>query len=134
MNFPISLFYYEQMIVNLVPLDLIVLVRQFDHRHQIIWDLSDNETSEIYLVAWRWDSKFWYLYDASSIPVKEYIDMLGFWGVSCACYHTHNWGLIIALIERLRPEIFTFHFTSGEATIPLQDVALLWGLPIDGDG
>ena len=40
--------------------------------------------------------------------------------------------LIIALVERWGPETNTFHFPSGEATIMLEDVAYIYGLPIDG--
>ncbi|XP_047317676.1 protein MAIN-LIKE 2-like [Impatiens glandulifera] len=41
--------------------------------------------------------------------------------------------LISALVERWRRETNTFHFTVGEMTVTLEDVAFLIGLAIDGE-
>lgn len=37
-----------------------------------------------------------------------------------------------ALVERSHSKTHTFCLTCGEATITLEDIAILWGLPIDG--
>ncbi|XP_039841332.1 protein MAIN-LIKE 2-like [Panicum virgatum] len=39
---------------------------------------------------------------------------------------------LTALVDRLRPETHTFHLPAGEMTVTLQDVAMLFGLRIDG--
>ncbi|KAK4391082.1 Serine/threonine-protein phosphatase 7 long form [Sesamum angolense] len=58
---------------------------------------------------------------------------MGFLGV-IKCGHIEiDQHLITALVERWRPETHTFHFPVGEATVTLQDVAIIWGLPIEGN-
>jgi hypothetical protein len=37
-----------------------------------------------------------------------------------------------SLVDQWRPETHSFHLPCGEATVTLQDVAMLLGLPIDG--
>ena len=39
---------------------------------------------------------------------------------------------LTALVDRWRPETHTFHLPAGEMAITLQDVAMLFGLHIDG--
>ncbi|KAK4389308.1 Serine/threonine-protein phosphatase 7 long form [Sesamum angolense] len=64
--------------------------------------------------------------------VLQLLYEMGFYGVlRCGHIEIDN-HLITALVERWRPETHTFHFPVGEATVTLQDIALLWGLPIAG--
>ena len=43
-----------------------------------------------------------------------------------------NHAQITALIERWRPKTNSSHFPSGKAIVMLEDVAYIYGLPIDG--
>ncbi|XP_015954227.1 protein MAIN-LIKE 1-like [Arachis duranensis] len=41
--------------------------------------------------------------------------------------------MLAALVERWRPETHTFVLSIGEVTVTLEDVAHIFGLPIDGE-
>ncbi|XP_061336532.1 protein MAIN-LIKE 2-like [Gastrolobium bilobum] len=47
-------------------------------------------------------------------------------------YMWHICVIFSALVERWRPETYTFHMTQGEMMITLQDVVGIHGLPTDG--
>ncbi|KAL9672446.1 hypothetical protein QQ045_028696 [Rhodiola kirilowii] len=64
--------------------------------------------------------------------LTQYVANAGFLPWSQVCNVKIDPKLCTALVERWRPETHTFHLNGGEATITLQDVALLTGLPIDG--
>ncbi|CAN1128572.1 Protein MAIN-LIKE 2 [Linum perenne] len=53
-------------------------------------------------------------------------------GVLPVLGHTPCKELVTALIKRWRPETNTFHLVPGEATITLEDVEVLTGLPTTG--
>ncbi|KAI3459879.1 hypothetical protein Pfo_016542 [Paulownia fortunei] len=55
-----------------------------------------------------------------------------FYGIYRCGHFDMNFYLITTLFERWRPETHTFHFRIGEVILTLQDVAVIWGLPIDG--
>ncbi|KAK9056321.1 hypothetical protein SSX86_027411 [Deinandra increscens subsp. villosa] len=65
-------------------------------------------------------------------PAKlmEYLKKSGFSGVLQCYYDKIDQHLVTSLVERWRPETYTFHFPFGEATVTLEDVQMLWGLPL----
>ncbi|XP_076951314.1 serine/threonine-protein phosphatase 7 long form homolog [Bidens hawaiensis] len=63
----------------------------------------------------------------------EYTDLFGFGGIVRCGYRKVDRALVEALVERWRPETNTFHLPCGEATVTLEGVNVLWGLPIEGE-
>uniref|UniRef100_A0A494G9G1 Aminotransferase-like plant mobile domain-containing protein n=1 Tax=Solanum lycopersicum TaxID=4081 RepID=A0A494G9G1_SOLLC len=113
------------------PLDPSVLTGQLTHRSRDIWIGNDN----MILNTRKCDGKFWDLVNEHPIHprVLDVIKLSRLYGV----YRSHrpviNRSLITALVERWRPETHTFHFRTGESTITLQDVEILYGLPVKGN-
>ncbi|KAG8486816.1 hypothetical protein CXB51_020282 [Gossypium anomalum] len=68
--------------------------------------------------------------DARLMP---YLELAGFGSAVLTRTFDLRYDLISALVERWRPETHTFHLPCGECTVTLEDVALQFGLPIDGD-
>ena len=65
--------------------------------------------------------------------VVDIIKALGLEGFLWISGREIDHGLIMALVERWRPETHTFHMPHGEISITLQDVEVLLELPVDGD-
>ena len=113
------------------PLDLSVLNGKLIHRSRDIWIGNDN----MILNTRKCDGKFWDLVNEHPIHprVLDVIKLSGLYGVYKSNRPAIDRSLITALVERWRPETHTFHFRTGEATITLQDVEVLYGSPVNGD-
>ena len=64
--------------------------------------------------------------------IHPYVIRSGFYGLYRIGHVTLDWGLIMNLIERWRPETHTFHLPIEEITVALQDIAIILGLRIHG--
>src|SRR4051812_17298529 len=67
-----------------------------------------------------------------SEAIKPYLERAGFGIVSKINFRSVDSKLVIAMLERWRPETHTFHLPTGECTITLEDINMLFGLRIDG--
>ncbi|KAG8483520.1 hypothetical protein CXB51_022373 [Gossypium anomalum] len=65
--------------------------------------------------------------------LMSYLELAGFGSAALTRTFDLRYDLISALVERWLPETHTFHLPCGECTVTLEDVALHFGLPIDGD-
>lgn len=112
-------------IISPGPDDQRVLYLQSSHRSTAIWEGSDPGSIKVrhhyHMAGWTLDDR-----------VRHYIIQAGLYGPSRLGTMNVDWALITALVERWRQETHTFHLAVGEATVTLQDVAVLLGLRIDG--
>ncbi|KAF3654766.1 hypothetical protein FXO37_16303 [Capsicum annuum] len=107
-----------------------VLTQQLTHRSRDIWDRS----ADMILNTRKSDGSFWKLVEKYPIHprVLEVIKLSGLYSVYRCNRPAIDRSLITSLVERWRPETHTFHFRTGEATITLQDIEVLYGLPVNG--
>ncbi|XP_021761409.1 serine/threonine-protein phosphatase 7 long form homolog [Chenopodium quinoa] len=111
------------------PVDPSVLRLQTSHRSHDVWiGVADRVLSvREHMVSvgreWRVEG-----------GVLEYVRLAGFYGVHriLGGGFLLDRSLLMALVERWRQETHTFHLVVGEATITLQDVAVLLGLRVHG--
>ncbi|KAL0344287.1 UNVERIFIED_CONTAM: Serine/threonine-protein phosphatase 7 long form [Sesamum angustifolium] len=113
------------------PRDGTVLSQQSQHRSDEILDGDIDEVQQ----AKRADGKFWRNLREQDLPIRvqQILHQIGFYEVYRCGRIQYDCHLITALVERWRSETHSFHFRVGEATITLQDVQVIWGLPIDGE-
>ncbi|KAL0418082.1 UNVERIFIED_CONTAM: Serine/threonine-protein phosphatase 7 long form [Sesamum radiatum] len=113
------------------PRDGTVLSQQSQHRSD---EILDGDIDEV-LQAKRADGKFWRNLREQDLPIRvqQILHQIGFYGVYRCGRIQYDCHLITALVEMWRSETHSFHFRVGEATITLQDVQVIWGLPIDGE-
>ncbi|XP_075507343.1 protein MAINTENANCE OF MERISTEMS-like [Primulina tabacum] len=116
---------------NRNPEDPSVLYLQATHMSSSVSSLTVDDIVKVK----KSDHLIWKLYTDNYLHrrVLAYLNHMGFYGVlECGSQVLDN-HLITALVERWRRETHTFHFTCGETTVTLQDVSIIWGLPIDGE-
>ncbi|XP_021991078.2 serine/threonine-protein phosphatase 7 long form homolog [Helianthus annuus] len=114
------------------PINASVLFLDKNHR---AFEVFKNPTAyEEPLNIRRSDRTFWQHMKENPVSgrVEGLIHAAGFSGILQIGYKYVDYALITALVERWRPETHTFHLPFGETTVTLQDVNVLWGLPIDG--
>nr|XP_023893184.1 serine/threonine-protein phosphatase 7 long form homolog [Quercus suber] len=68
--------------------------------------------------------------DDRVIDIVKRVRLIGLYRTPCREIDNN---LITALVEQWRPETHSFHLPCGETTITLQDVEVIFGIPIDGD-
>ncbi|XP_070023686.1 serine/threonine-protein phosphatase 7 long form homolog [Nicotiana sylvestris] len=107
-----------------------LLVLQGDHRSSFVWE---GQLSMQALRPRRPDDLWEFIVDhLFHARVVARLQATGFYTIFELGWMQLDWSLITALVERWRPETHTFRLPTGEATITLEDVQVLYGLRVDG--
>ncbi|XP_016511449.2 serine/threonine-protein phosphatase 7 long form homolog [Nicotiana tabacum] len=107
-----------------------LLVLQGDHRSSFVWE---GQLSDEPLRARRPDDLWEFMAQHPfHARIVARLQATGFYTIFRIGRMQLDWSLITALVERWIPETHTFYLPTGEATITLEDVQVLYGLRIDG--
>ncbi|XP_070022892.1 serine/threonine-protein phosphatase 7 long form homolog [Nicotiana sylvestris] len=107
-----------------------LLVLQGDHRSSFVWEVQLSMQA---LRPRRPDDLWEFIVEHPfHARVVARLQATGFYTIFELGQMQLDWSLITALEERWRPETHTFHLPTGEATITLEDVQVLYGLRVDG--
>ncbi|XP_076929528.1 serine/threonine-protein phosphatase 7 long form homolog [Bidens hawaiensis] len=120
--------------LNPGPSDDTLLYLGAEHRVRKLTLLNPREGA-ISTLDFKWgDGTFWVRAMEGGIRLEGrvlgYIDSFGFGGIVRCGYRKVDQALVV---ERWRPEMNTFHLPFGKTTATLEDVNVLWGLPIEGE-
>ena len=110
---------------HLTPQDLSLLIHNACHMTQVL----DRDVHGTFKVQRSDQACFT---GAEHPRVQQMLERAGFIGPYKAWSTRLDHALVTALVERWRAETHTFHFTVGEATVTMQDVGVLWDLPVVG--
>jgi len=111
-----------------LPRDISLLRLQHEHITHDLWEGRERVLRPRRFGVW--------ILNNQDILDPRVINLIKRFGFGHALYIPDmdvNHFLISSLLERWRSETHTFHFPQGETTVTLEDVAVLLGLPIDGD-
>ncbi|XP_070032838.1 serine/threonine-protein phosphatase 7 long form homolog [Nicotiana tomentosiformis] len=112
------------------PASLELLLLQAEHRFSYIWE---GQCLAQTFRARRVDDMWYFLRAQPLHPrVVRRLQDTSFYRIIEIGRLKLDWSLITALIERWRPDTYTFHLPIGVTTITLQDVEVLYGLPVNG--
>ncbi|XP_028099456.1 serine/threonine-protein phosphatase 7 long form homolog [Camellia sinensis] len=113
------------------PADPTVLTLQQSYRSILAWTFSDDVDSVI--LTCRYREATIVRMGRPDARIFPYLQRAGFCRLIHVPFIQLGWHLIVVIVERWRSETHTFHLTSGEVTITLQDVNILSGLRVDGN-
>ncbi|KAH7865052.1 hypothetical protein Vadar_001673 [Vaccinium darrowii] len=114
------------------PIDPRLLVLQRQHRSHVVWEANGKRPDDCATIVVHRSEQNLRKLPPLSQPVIQLIRQAGFGSLLVMPFMQLDLGLLTALVERWRPETHTFHFPSAEATVTLQDVEVIMGLPING--
>ncbi|XP_070054595.1 serine/threonine-protein phosphatase 7 long form homolog [Nicotiana tomentosiformis] len=116
--------------LHLGPASLELLLLQAEHRSSYIWE---EQLLAQTLRSRRVDDMWDFFKTRQLLPhIVRRLQNTDFYRIIEIGRLQLDWSLITALIERWQPETHTFHLPIGEATITLQDMEVLYGLPVNG--